>query len=700
MSQNPVSIVLVGGGHAHAVALARGLRADPAAGIGLTIVAKDLAAPYSGMLPGVISERYRPEEAHVDMLRLARAAGASVIHGTATGIDREKRLLLLADRPPLPYDILSLDVGIQPDVAGIEGAELATTVKPIGSLLDKVGRLVAATWERPRLAVVGGGAAGVELAFALHKRFENAAKTIVLVTRDDLLAGMPAGLREAMRTRLVERGIELVTGFDVTRIDAAGLEAVDGRRIAADDVLLNTAAAAPAWFRATGLDLDAHGFIAVGPTLQSTNDPAIFASGDCAAMVETPRPKAGVYAVRQGPYLARNLEAAALRLQGRRAALKSYRPQRQALAILSTADGRAMASRGPFWAEGEWVWLWKNRLDTGFVTGINELRRPIGSSPPEPAASVVLPDRGEPWPRHVAISEADGEVSATSVMALGQFIDDHHLWAALAALTALGPLHAAGVTPDKLSIALCLGDLPTRQDEAALAAAEAGIRWALEPHAVALEAMAVTAGATPSITLTARGRSRPEMLMSLSGAKPGDLIVVTRPVGSGLAFAADRLGSLPAADWIRLQRQGRWPNGDAARVLRAVGASACAHVGASGLGGAISAIAARSQVAASIRLGDLEPLPWLRPLADDHCDELVGGNRGLADRVVGTRGLSAWERALMFAPEIVGGLVAAVPREEWQEAGWQLSDADVRAFVAGRFVERMPGLEGALLVTD
>ncbi|QCK86878.1 hypothetical protein E8L99_14495 [Phreatobacter aquaticus] len=705
VAQNPVSIVLVGGGHAHAVALASGLRAEAEAGIGLILVARDLAAPYSGMVPGVISEHYRPEDAHVDMLRLARAAGATMIHGSATGIDRERRLLLLADRPPLPYDILSLDVGIQPDTSAIVGADRATTVKPIAGLIEKVRRLVGASWEKGRIAVVGGGAAGVELAFALHKRFENARVVIVLVTRDDILPGQPNGMREAVRARLAERGIELVTGFPVARIDAGGLESADGRRIAADDVLLNTEAAAPAWFQGSGLDLDARGFLAVGPTLQSTNDARVFASGDCAAMVETPRPKAGVFAVRQGPVLAHNLIAAAYRLQGRGPRLKAYRPQRQALAILSTADGRAIAARGPFWAEGEWVWRWKDRLDTGFMqrlesVGARAFPAPVFADPSPRSLPALAFDRPQAWPGDIAISEAGGEVEATTVTAFGQFIDDHHLWAALAALSALGPLLAAGITPANLSVALCLGRLDERQAEAARAAAEAGMDWALKPHGVTLGPFVIAAGSEPSITVTATGRARPEVLMSLAGAKPNDVILVTRPIGSGLAFAADRLGQLAARDWIELQRQGRWSNGDAARILRQAGASACAHVGATGLGGALSALAAHSQVAASIRLGHLETIKGLPRLADSLCDRLVGGNGSLGQRVVGSHRLSAWESALLFAPEIVGGLVAAVPPEEWQQAYSDLVDAGQWAFIAGRFVERMPGLEGALLVSD
>jgi selenide,water dikinase len=148
----------------------------------------------------------------------------------------------------------------------------------------------------------------------------------------------------------------------VTRIDAGVAHLADGRSIPADYVVWATGAAAPAWLRDAGLATDERGFVLVAATLQSCSHPEVFAAGDVATMAGHPRPKSGVFAVRQGPPLARNLRHA---LIGR--APEAYRPQTTALALVSTGDKHAIASWGRIAWEGDWVWRWKDRIDRRFM---------------------------------------------------------------------------------------------------------------------------------------------------------------------------------------------------------------------------------------------------------------------------------------------------------------------------------------------
>src|ERR1700741_4360024 len=114
-------IVLVGGGHAHVhVLTAFAMRPEP--GVRLTLIARELATPYSGMLPGVVAGLYTVDEAHIDLVRLAAATGTRLIHAQACGTDRVNKRVELVGRPPVAYDLLSIDVGITPALAQIEGA--------------------------------------------------------------------------------------------------------------------------------------------------------------------------------------------------------------------------------------------------------------------------------------------------------------------------------------------------------------------------------------------------------------------------------------------------------------------------------------------------------------------------------------------------------------------------------------------------
>jgi selenide,water dikinase len=362
-----IDIVILGGGHAHVHVLAA-LARRPVPGVHVTLISRDLSSLYSGMLPGVVAGLYAPEQAQIDLVRLVAATGARFVHAEAVGIDRTNKRVILAGAPSVAYDILSIDVGIAPALAAIAGAERAIAVKPIGSFLTRFGDLIARC-RRPdgprRIAVIGGGAGGVELLLSMRTRMmaeTNAALSFALVTDGEILATHNRYVRATFRRVFAERGVALHERRRARAITARGIDLEDGETIAADAVLIATEAAAPDWFRETGLTLDPHGFLAVGPTLQATNDPDIFAAGDCATLIESPREKAGVYAVRAGPPLADNL-----RHRSAGEPLAAWRPQLRHLALISTGERYAVASRGFFKVEGAWVWMFKDWIDRRWV---------------------------------------------------------------------------------------------------------------------------------------------------------------------------------------------------------------------------------------------------------------------------------------------------------------------------------------------
>jgi selenide,water dikinase len=260
-------IVLVGGGHTHVqVMTAFGMEPEP--GIRLTLVTDRLTTPYSGMLPGHVAGFYSHDEMHIDLARLARTTGTRLLHAAATGLDRAGRQLLLQDRPSLAYDTLSLNLGITHDLSGIAGAdEHGVAVKPISSFLDRLHALLAraAQPDGPRrFAIVGGGAAGVEIAFALRTRLDAIARqagtapgsfAITLVGAGPLVATLNDGVRRRVRAALERRSIAVLTEFEAVGLDETNLTAADGRRLAVDATLFSTAARAPDWLAGAELPL-------------------------------------------------------------------------------------------------------------------------------------------------------------------------------------------------------------------------------------------------------------------------------------------------------------------------------------------------------------------------------------------------------------------------------------------------------------
>ncbi len=366
-------IILVGGGHAHVLALLD----LAAAGLGsrVTLVSPTRLTPYSGMLPGHIAGFYSHADIHIDLDVLCRRVGAMRREAAVVGLDRPAGAVLLGDGGRLPYRIASIDVGIEPDMSAIAGAGAhAVPVKPIAGLLPRIEALRAAILARTsstRVIVVGGGAAGVEIALALQVRLRadlvaaggaGRSVAVALVAGSGLVPTLASGARRMAAAALRAAGVDVVEGRRAVRVDADHVELDDGSRLAGDFVVFSTTARAPGWLATLGLPVRPDGSLVVGPTLQSPGDPAVFAAGDCSWMAHAPREKAGVFAVRQGPALAANIAAA---WQG--TPLRPFQPQERILVLLSTANGRAIAARGALAFEGRAAWWLKDWIDRRFM---------------------------------------------------------------------------------------------------------------------------------------------------------------------------------------------------------------------------------------------------------------------------------------------------------------------------------------------
>ncbi len=710
-------IVLIGGGHSHVGVLLM-FAMKPLPGVRLTVICTDTDTPYSGMLPGYIAGHYGFDEVHIDLRRLAAFAGARYCKDEVIGIDRASRKVLCRHRPPVTYDALSINIGSTPQLAQVAGAsEHAVPVKPIRrfnerwlALLERVCLHPGAT----TIALVGAGAGGVELTLAMQYRLR---RELLALGRDpdelhfhlfsadpQILSTHNARVRDAFDHVLAARGVVVHRSAKVTQVSAGRLQTDSGEVLAADEIVWVTQAGGAAWLRDTGLALDEKGFVRVRDTLQSETDPVIFAAGDCAAMIDHPLEKAGVFAVRMARPLAENLRRTLL---GR--SLIHYRPQQRWLALISTGDRHAIASRGRFYARGDLVWRWKDWIDRRFMRKFSELNMPtapliraserialdpeeqaqaisaiamrcggcgakVGASVLSRALAQVHPVErddvliGLHAPDDAAVVRVPaGMASVQTVNFFRAFIDDPWVFGRIAANHALGDVFAMGATAQTATAIATVPPGLERQVEDILFQMMSGAVSVLNEAGCALVGGHTGEGQELALGFAINGLVDEKLagVMTKGGMRPGDVLILTKPIGTGTLFAAH----------ARLQAAGRWidaalesmqvSNRAAVPCLIAHGARACTDLTGFGLLGHLLEMTRASRVDAELELGAL-------PILDGALDTVAAGivsslqpaNVRLRRAI---RNPEAFRNdplyALLFDPQTAGGLLASVPAD-------------------------------------
>jgi selenide,water dikinase len=721
-------LVLVGAGHAHVQVLRR-LAMRPLPGVRATLVVDVPEAVYSGMVPGFAAGDYGDWEAAIDAVPLARRAGARVVLAPARRVDPAARRIEIEGRPALPYDVASLDVGSSVrglDLPGVRDFALAT--RPIGAFVRALGaRLRAAAEARRgspvRIAVVGAGVAGLELSFCLEARLRAAgvpADVGLLGDSAELAPGQPAGLVHRARREAERRGIRLELGARVAAVEKEGLRLEGEDRVrAADLVVWATGAAPPALLVDSALPRDERGFARVGTTLEVAGCEGLFAAGDCAALDGHPWvPRAGVYAVREGPILDANLRA---RLAGGR--LRIYRPQRDFLALANLGDRRALGAKWGLSFSGAWVWRWKDRIDRRFVErfrvlgedgapapGFPEMappgtggdamecggcaaklgglelarglaRLPRGPADPEVVLGLDTPDDA------AALRLPGGGLLVATVDAFRAFADDPFLVGRVAAVNAASDVFAKGGAPRH---ALALVSVPERDParaEETLHQVLSGVRAALDPLGVTLIGGHTTVSDELFVGLTVLGRLAPgDAPLALAGVRAGEDLVLTKALGTGVLLAADMRG-LARGAWLEgaIASMLR-PNAEASRIARACGAGGATDVSGFGLAGHLSELARASGLAAALRLSALPALDGALALLARGQRSTFHAQNARARAAIAAGASAARDPALelLFDPQTSGGLLFAVPPERAAEAVARLHEAgDARAAVIG-----------------
>jgi len=703
--------VLVGAGHTnlHVVRMwMQGAIADAS----LTLISASRLAAYSGMLPGTLAGLYQPNEMLIDLDRLTIAADVELIIDSAVAVDTEAREVRFCERPAIGYDVCSIGIGSMPRHAELLQQHPGfVSIKPMHSAIVRLESVMTSIMSAGiRVAVIGGGAAGVEVAFGITARLHAAGRTptVTLVeAQPSPVAGFRTRTVRLVLQQLQQRGISLLCNRRAVGNDGLDVLFDDGSRLTSDIVLWVTGASPPALLSSVSVPKSQAGFLNVRKTLQSIGDERVFAVGDSAEIVNAQIDRAGVYAVRQGPILWENLQ----RLLSRQP-LTEYQPQRDFLRLLSTGDGSAIAQWKWLSACGTRWWRLKDRIDSRFMkmhrpdAGMRPLKpmrvRPVPGASPKPmrcrgcggkTSSRVLTTvlqrlrceraslpEGFLQSDDTAMLPSNGPAAnSVSVDFFPAFLDDPWLTGRIAAIHALSDLWASGVQPSSAVAMITLPAGTHRQQSEQLYHVLSGAIRELEAGGAILTTGHTTDGDELSVGFTVLGHAADGRQMKKGNLRTGQALILTKPLGTGVILAARDQGcgnaaALDAAIAMMLRS-----NASASRIALAAGVTAATDVTGFGLAGHLSEMMVQSGVSVEVHLskipllaGVLELLrQGVRSSLHDENETAIGDmlNQAMLTAASGDIPITMPDEchartAAIFDPQTSGGLLIAIDADQ------------------------------------
>jgi selenide,water dikinase len=557
-------LVFIGGGHTHSLVL-RMLAMQPIANVRLTLITDTLLTPYSGMLPGYIAGHYSLAETHLDLNKLCHAGQIRLIHGRVSGIDLVNKVVYLDHQASISYDKVSINTGSTPNVDVAGAREFGVGVKPVSQLTASWKKLLSQknSHTTPHWAVVGGGAAGIEMVLAIAHRFKHAGDHLrlsLVQSSAQLLPGYHSHVQKKVALALKQYEVELVTDFRVSRATKNALESNTGQTLSIDQSIWCTPATAPRWPTLAGLDTDSNGFIAVNEFLQSTSHEDVFACGDVAAMIKSPRPKAGVYAVRCAPFLTKNLTAA---FSGQ--IMKSVSLQTDFLSLIALGDKVAVGQRGWFSLNGKWVWRWKNQIDQKFMALFAKNLPAMPTMDNEPmhcggCGSKIGPELLSDTLQELSIypnenfstdltQAEDAAVAAVvnntslfqSIDGFRAFSDDYYKLGIAATHHAVNDIYAMGLQPTSAQVWANLKFEHPRLIKRDFKRLMQGVTETLIHHETTLVGGHSTQGAETHLALVVNGLG--VSAWQKNAIVEGDWLILNKPLGTGIVLAANAQGA-------------------------------------------------------------------------------------------------------------------------------------------------------------
>ena len=712
-------LVLLGGGHAH-IGVLRMLGMHPEPDLKVTLVSPSRETPYSGLLPGVVGGHSPEQDLYIDLGRLCQFAGADLVLATATAIDPGSSEIELRDRPNLAYDYLSIDVGIEPALTDLaEFDEALVPVKPIAGFMARFNLVYEQYRGGGAFAIVGAGAAGLELAFALNHRLgikaeKNGLPKPVLYlcqAAAELLPEAPPRLRAKAKNALAAQGIHFQPQFRAVRQGAGQLASASGAVLEVDQVFWATGAAPQAFLQNSDLAGTPSGYIAVNAQLQSVSHPNVFAVGDAADMVEQARPKAGVYAVRQAPVLFKNL----VRMH-RGQSLIRFKPQQRVLSLIALGEQTALGYKGPFWGWGRSLWRLKRRIDYKFLDSFKNLPlmtppsvsngealdpnmqcRGCGAKVASSILSEVLseldPDGGRVLDDSAVLTPPAGELMIQSVDAFRPIIDDPYVLAKIAVVHAVSDIYAMGGRVGPIMVNLTLPYGSESITRSLLQQVMAGVLSQTKAEGGQLVGGHTAEGLELNITVSVTGWAPPDDIRTSRGTQLDDHLVLTKALGTGTLFAASMRGQA-APSWIShavaMMLQSNRPAG---ALIAAPSVHAVTDVTGFGLAGHLQGMLAAGQGVDLI----LPHLPVLNgaltSLSELGVYSTAHDKNQRAATLVRTQDFSDPEllarQSLLFDPQTSGGLLISVAPDASQDLVARLKASGFdQAAVIGRITDQ------------
>jgi selenide,water dikinase len=684
-------LVLVGGGHTHALII-RQLAMKPIPGVRVTLISEQTLTPYSGMLPGYVAGHYSTEDTHIDLNRLCQWAGVDWIRARVTGIDPDARLIHLDNRHDFTYDKVSIDTGSTPDLSVPGAREFATGVKPVSGFTFLLSKLLrasdhndAADW-----GVIGAGAGGVELVLALAYRLRDKAnlKFHLIYSGSDMLRGYPASMVREVEAAMQRHGVTLHPNFRVAQVHADGVESTSGNRLTLSQSIWCTGAAPPNWLTDSALAKGGQGFIAVNQYLQSSSHADVFAAGDVADMDHDPRPKAGVYAVRQAPFLFQNLRRA---FTGK--SMRAVKLQTDFLSLVSLGDQRAVGCRFGFSAEGASVWRLKDHIDRKFMNRLNDpgprpQMQTVDDMPMHCAGcgSKLGPDlvrdslaqlpvfsNREVVPALDAAEDAAlmtlpaNRVAVQSIDGFRTFTRDLETYGEICVYHALSDIYAMGATAVAAQVWINIAYNHPRLIKRDYLRLMGGVATALQKEQVALAGGHSTEGMETHVGIVVTGYTQDQRLWRKNTPKAGDWLVLSKPLGTGVILAADMHLAAPALAVESAYTMMLQSNREIAETLTRLTPSAVTDVTGFGLVGHLLEMLAASKKGARVDIEQVPAIAGARSLlAAGHRSTLHPQLLANVTRCRVDESISAAQRDILFDPQTSGGLLIAIAPEQFE----------------------------------